>query len=270
VHEGDLTSATPSLAAFADGADVLYHCAAEIHDPQRMMDVNVDGTRRLVEAAAGRVRRWVQLSSIAVYGAPERGVITEETPPQPVDVYGRSKAEADALVQAAVARGSFSGSILRPTKVFGAGLDGGNNAVLYRLFSAIDRGLFFFIGMPGAMTHYVHVDDVIDALRRCAGAEASGIYNLSDDCTIEEFVAVIAAALEKPMPRRRIPEPLARGLARVAGRIPGVPLDEKRVAAMVNRARVARERIERELGFAPVVPVAQGLRELVRAWHASR
>jgi nucleoside-diphosphate-sugar epimerase len=58
-----------------------------------------------------------------------------------------------------------------------------------------------------------------------------------------------------------------RALARVLGRIPGFPLDERRVAALVNRAEFPVERIRRELGYTPRVPLERGLRELADVWR---
>ena len=272
LHRGDLASEPAVLARFADGADVLYHCAAEIRDPERMMEVNAGGTGRLVTAAQGRVGRWVQLGSVAVYGAPEAGVITEDTPLAPIDVYGRSKAEADRLVLGTAERGAFAARILRLAKVFGAGTESANNEILFRLFALIDRGLFFFIGPPGALTHYVHMENVVDALVRCgrsAGPE-SRVYNLSDDSPIERFVAEIAGALGKSAPVLRLPERPVRWAARMCGLIPGSPLDDKRVAALVNRASFPITRARDELGYTHRVPVAAGVRELVSAWQARR
>jgi len=272
VHRGDLASDSATLSRFADGADVLYHCAAEIRDPQRMMEVNVTGTGRLVSAARAKVRCWVQLGSIAVYGTPERGVITEETPPHPVDLYGRSKAEADQIVLGAAQQGGFAARVLRPAKVFGASIDSENNDILFRLFALIDRGLFFFIGEPGALTHYVHVDNVVAALIRCGRGNASGarVYNLSDDCPLERFVAEIAGALGKPRPTLRVPERPARWLARALGPIPGFPLNEKRLSALVNRASFPIARARDDLGYTHCVPVEAGIRALAQVWQASR
>ena len=73
---GDL-SATLELQSFVDCADVLYHCAGELSDETRMKEVHVEGTKRLIRAAVGRVRRWVQLSSVGAYGKKLEGVITE-------------------------------------------------------------------------------------------------------------------------------------------------------------------------------------------------
>ena len=96
------------------------------------------------------------------------------------------------------------------------------------------------------------------------------VYNLSDDCTIDQFVAVIASALGKPFPRLRLPEPPVRLLARVFDRVPGFPLTELRVAALLNRAVFPCERIQHELGYKHLVPVEPGLRELVRDWKLAR
>jgi len=268
-RQGDLASSPDVLSRFVDGADVLYHCAAETTDAHRMTEVNVEGTASLAAAARHRIGRWVHLGSIAVYGAPEAGVIGEDTPSQPVDHYGRSKAEADRLLTEAAGQGAFACSVVRPAKVFGTGTGSPNEQILFRLFSLVDRGLFFFIGKPGALTHYVHVDNLVDAMILCGRAEIPGvrIYNLSDDRPLEDFIAVIAAALGRRAPTLRLPETPVRGLARVLGRIPGFPLDERRVAALVNRAAFPAERIRRELGYAPRVALEQGLRDLADVWR---
>src|SRR4029453_5032832 len=79
VIEGDLERPDNALARFADGLDVLYHCAAEVRDVRRMQAVNVEGVHALLRAAAGRIGRWVQLSSVGVYGSSKGGLISEGT-----------------------------------------------------------------------------------------------------------------------------------------------------------------------------------------------
>lgn len=266
--QGDLAADGPALARFANGADILYHCAAETRDTARMTEVNVEGTRRLVRAARGSIGRWVQLGSVAVYGTPRAGVITEDTPASPVTVYGHGKAAADGIVMEAAAGGAFSCAILRPAKIFGAGLEGGNTAILRRLIGAIDKGLFFFIGPPGAVAHYAPVDGVVEALTLCgrSGQAANRAYNLSDDRTMETFVGAIAAALGRACPSLRLPEAPVRLLAKALGWMPGFPLTGARVEALTGRADFSGERIARELGYRPPVTVEQALRELVADW----
>ncbi|WP_458316958.1 NAD-dependent epimerase/dehydratase family protein [Mycolicibacterium brisbanense] len=68
--------------------------------------VNVEATAALVRAAEAQARppRFVQASSVAVYGArnPHRiaDVLTADTPTNPSDIYGAHKVEAESLVRA--------------------------------------------------------------------------------------------------------------------------------------------------------------------------
>ncbi|MET0214205.1 MAG: NAD-dependent epimerase/dehydratase family protein, partial [Vicinamibacterales bacterium] len=226
VMRGDLEAPDEGLARFADGLDVLYHCAGEVYRSNRMHAINVEGTRALLLAAEGRIGRWVQLSSIGVYGTPRCGVVAEETPLDPVGIYERSKADADTLVLEAARQGSLSSAVvLRPSIVFGPEMPNQSIAGLIRI---IERGLFFFIGTPGASANYIHVSNVVKALVLCgASSEASGrVYNLSDWCTIEDFAAAIAHALGKPHPWLRLPELPVRAAVRTVGKLVPLPLTE--------------------------------------------
>lgn len=266
VHQCDLlTAGVNELSAMLDGVDVLYHCAGQLKDPLTMRALHVDATHRLAEAASRRVGHWVQLSSVGVYGPLTEGTVTEDSELNPVGEYEITKTESDQIVVDAANKGSFSYSILRPSNVFGAGM---TNQSLFGMIAMIDRGLFFHIGKPGASANYIHVDNVVEGLIRCGTMQpAQGrTYNLSDHCTMEEFVAIIARALGKDAPRVRLPEEPVRLLARLAGRFPGVPLTEARVNALTNRAIYSNSKIERELGYRHVISMQEGLLELVDFW----
>ena len=266
VFEGDLLDRA-SLEPFVREVDVLYHCAAEIKDERLMHQVNVRGTESLLEVAQGRVRRWVQLSSVGAYGRRRHGIVTEETPERPRDTYETTKTLADARVRQALSSGAFEVVLLRPSIVFGEGMP---NQSLYALFSMIRRGWFFFVGKPGASANYVHVDDVVRALVCCGShANASGrTYNLSDWSTMEEMVQSIAHALGRPPPRLRLPELPVRCLATTLGRLPRVPLTASRVDALTSRVTYPATRIARELGFQLVSSIPSRMQKLARVWKA--
>ncbi|MDH4095996.1 MAG: NAD-dependent epimerase/dehydratase family protein [Betaproteobacteria bacterium] len=254
---GDLTQAVP--AELLAGATVLFHCAGELRREHAMRALHVEGTRRLIDAAAGRVRRWVQLSSVGAYGRRQQeGVVDESTPLAPEGEYERTKADADRLVTAA---GAFEAVVLRPSIVFGPGMP---NRSLAQLVSAVRRGIYARVGRRPATATYVYVDDVAEALMLCGtSAAARGCYNLSDDRPWDDFVAAIAAALGRGAPKRTIPEAPLRWLARLAQLLPGSPLTEARIDAMTRNVRYPSERIRRELGFAFGVSIEEGLRRYV-------
>jgi len=266
---GDLADPDDNLTRFADGLDVLYHCAGEVRDQVRMPAVNVGGTQALLDAAKGRIGRWVQLSSAGVYGRHRDGIVVEEMPVAPVGLYEETKASADALVFEAAYEGRLASAVvLRPSIVFGEGMP---NQSIVQMARVIDRGLFFFIGAPGASANYVHRSNVVDALILCGASPAADkrVYNLSDWCTIEDFAGAIADALGRRRPSLRLPEPPVRAAVRTFGRLANLPLTESRVDALVNRSRYPIARIEQELGYGVAVPIADGIVRMLDARRAA-
>jgi nucleoside-diphosphate-sugar epimerase len=260
---GDLTVMN-SLLPLVQGVDVLYHCAAELHDATKMHETNVLGTQNLLTAASGEVKRWVQLSSTGVYGSKPTHDVNEESAIQAMNAYEVSKAAADELVYTAMNEQQLQGVVLRPSNVYGVDMP---NQSLFQLINMIKRGLFFFIGERGAKVNYIHVDNVIDALVLCGTAilPANGrTYIVSDYCTIEEFVAIIAAALGIPCPQKRFPESLIRLVARLADYLPRFPLRSSRVDALTYKHHYKTERIEAELGYRHNISMSEGISELVR------
>jgi nucleoside-diphosphate-sugar epimerase len=141
------------------------------------------------------------------------------------------------------------------------------NNSLRAWITAVERGLFFYIGKSGAMANYVHVEDVAKALRRCAEDERAHlrIYNLSYGCSIEAFVAAMCLHLGKPMNSFRIPEYPVRLMAVIGNYIPGFPLSKSRVNALTCRACYPSDRIRYELGFRPSITAENGLSRLIEA-----
>lgn len=269
VFRGDLASAETISEDFVANADVLYHCAAEGQDEAKMEATNIGGARALARIAAGKIGRWVQLSSVSVYGAVRTGTITEDSPINPDSLYGRTKTESEAAVLAEGAAGGYEVTIVRPSKILGLGMP---NDSLFRLFAMMERGWFCFIGQPHAVMNLIHVDTVATALVLCGThrSAAGRTYNLSEQISIEELVAIVADEITVRRPTLRLPEQLFRVLASVFGRLPRVPLTHRRLDAVTLHARFASERIARELAHNPVVSLEAGLRELARSWKLTR
>jgi len=263
---GDLNSPVELLQRFVGGADVLYHCAAELHNDAEMHRTNVLGMVNLIAATWGEVGRWVQLSSTGAYGHGLPYYVDEDTPVNPANAYERSKAAADNVLREAAGQRGLPYVVVRPSNVYGTDMP---NQSLFQLIRMIDRGRFFFIGRPGAVANYVHVENVVDALMLCATAKLPGdnrTYIVSDHRTMELLVQHIAATLGKDPPRLRLPEPLVRAVSMIAGGIPGFPLSLSRVDALTNQAIYCIDRIGAELGYANRISMETGIGELTRHW----
>ena len=105
--------------------DEIYHLAAisavpfAREHPELTFDVNIEGTRNLLRAAASLGRpRFLFVSTAQVYRTPSNGKpFTEKSPLAPANPYAASKAAAELLVRRAVARNKLRAVIVVPTKI---------------------------------------------------------------------------------------------------------------------------------------------------------
>jgi nucleoside-diphosphate-sugar epimerase len=266
--EGDLAGPAEPLRRFANGLDVSYHCAGETRLEARMQDVNLQGTRNLLRAAAGGIRRWIQLSSVGAYGKQRDGEIGEGHPLRPEGAYEVSKTEAEGEVMAQANGHGFECCVLRPSKVIGVGM---RDRSLYSLFDLLARGRFFFIGKPGAILYYVHVDDVACAPLACGshGAAADRLYNVARQISVEDFAAAACSAIGCRPPSLRLPEAPIRIAAALTAWLPGNPLTSGRIDGLTSRLVYSSEAIGRDLGFRFSHSIESGLRELAEDWRRS-
>ncbi len=232
-----------------------------------MHNTHIDGTRNLLFAAKGRIGKWVQLSSIGVYGENQNSIITEESKLNPIGTYEYTKMCSDGLLAETANENQIPWFIIRPSTVYGSGM---KNKSLFQLIKAIDRGIFFYIGRKQAIANYIHVDNVIEALLLCAYSssydQANNIYNVSQDCTLEKFVNTISAHLEKKNPTLHLPEIPVRVSVKLLEKIPGFPLTTSRINALTNSKNYSINKIENILGYKEIISLEEGLKKLVSEW----
>ncbi|WP_371480318.1 NAD-dependent epimerase/dehydratase family protein [Kitasatospora sp. NBC_00315] len=211
----DATAGRPDLA----GADLVVHCAAAVGDPAPGSPaealhhaVNVDGTARLLEAAAGRPVVWV--SSASVYDPrPDRSLVREDHPTAGghLNAYGRSKAAGERLALAAGA------VVLRPRAVYGPD----DPHLVPRLLERVRHGVLLLPG-PDVTLSLTAVQNLADACLAAAGWPP-GAYNIADARPYrrDETVRRVLAAHGRSVRIGHLPVRLAEFAART-GRFPGL------------------------------------------------
>ncbi|MCK4790769.1 MAG: NAD-dependent epimerase/dehydratase family protein [Desulfobacteraceae bacterium] len=269
--QADLADCSPDdLVDFVKGSDILFHCAAELGEDGLVTEVNVGGTKKLFAAAKGHLGRWVQLSSVGVYGQPQSGMIDEDYPADPQNPYEKSKFAADTwLTSAAEGPDTPAIVIIRPSTVYAGNM---TNQSLFQLLALLHRGWFRYIGSRYAIMNYVHVDNVLQALLLAGHHPEApgGTFIVSEYLTIREFIENAAQALDasKP-PNLVIPEWIARLISSLGSVFPGFPLTSSRIDALTNHCVYSENAIRNKLGYTPVIPLREGLRRLVSEFLAS-
>ena len=131
------------------------------------------------------------------------------------------------------------------------------------------------IGPGTACYHLVYIDDLVDGIIRCGeNANAVGrVYILAGEryVTLNELARLVADALEVPPPRRRLPvwpvmacADVCEFLCRPLGVEP--PLHRRRVEFFLKNRAFSIVKARRELGYAPQVDLAEGLRRTTK-WY---
>ncbi len=166
------------IRAACEGVDVVFHNVAQVplaRDPDLFESVNRDGTAAMLWAAehAG-VRKVVYTSSSAVFGIPEANPVTEQTPPRPMEAYGRAKLEGEWLCQAAATRG-LDATIIRPRTIVGHGRLG----IFAILFDWVADGVDVLVFDGGSNVYqFVHAADLARACILAGQRPGPSTYNI--------------------------------------------------------------------------------------------
>jgi nucleoside-diphosphate-sugar epimerase len=158
-----------ALGRAVAGCDVVFHAAYQFGGNAKRHKVNLDGARSLAEAFLKHGgRRFVHVSSVAAYGDPRDGELTEETPPKPTtEPYSDTKLKIDrTLLELHRTRG-LPVTILQPTIVYGPYGSTWTTNFLEQVRS-------MRIVLPaGGLCNAVYVDDVVSALILSAECDAA-------------------------------------------------------------------------------------------------
>jgi nucleoside-diphosphate-sugar epimerase len=269
----------PAVRAGLGDATWVFHLAGRLLVPgvaaREYQRVHVEGTFNLLTACAeaGSVRAIVHCSTTGVLGPTGRAQADETAPLRPSNIYELTKAAGEELALKMAGRHGLPVVVARPGLVYGPG-----DLHLLGWFRAIQRGHYRVVGRGDNLLHPIYIQDVVDGLQRCAQVPAAvgRAYNLVGvrALPIRELADAIARALARPLPRWRIPLPVAQSLAAVfelAPRVPParLPLTRSRVRFMTESRAYQGTRARDELGFAPQVDLDAGLQHTV-TWYRSK
>jgi nucleoside-diphosphate-sugar epimerase len=164
-------------------------------------------------------------------------------------------------------------TIVRPGWIYGPR----DVASFARFAAMIQQGRMVLIGSGRNHVPLIYVRDVAQGILRASeGAQAAGrAYLLVNDepVTQYDYLAAIAAELGVPPPRRRLPYrlallagTLAEGVSQLMQRTAPPPVMRYGVQLLGGENRFDIRRARHELGFAPQVNLAEGVRRSI-AWY---
>ncbi|HXG60036.1 MAG TPA: NAD-dependent epimerase/dehydratase family protein [Planctomycetota bacterium] len=246
-----------AAGAAVRGAEVVYHLAAlpsvprSVERPLESHRATAQGTMAILEASArAGVRRVVFAGSSSVYGDTATLPKREDMPPRPLSPYAAAKLAGEMYARAFAALGRVEAVCLRFFNVYGPRQDPDSPyaAVIPVFLRRAREGRPFPIYGDGLQTRdFTFVGDVVEGI--LAAGRAPGVsgrvYNIAAGrpVSVRDLARVLAAIL---------------GVPDAVEARPPRPGDIRDSWADVSAAR-------RDLGFAPRVPLEEGLRRTAQA-----
>lgn len=198
------------LVSLLAGTDVVVLLAAEHRDDVSPVslyyDVNVGGMRNTLKAMEiNGIKRIVFTSSVAVYGLNKK-CPDENHPADPFNHYGKSKWEAEQVLQKWYQTHSdWNINIIRPTVIFGER----NRGNVYNLLRQISNGKFLMVGNGNNKKSMAYVGNIVAFLEFLITEKTAGynVYNYVDqpDFTMNELVEHVSKVLKIHIPTTHFP-----------------------------------------------------------------
>ena len=202
VDLSDPDSPIPSLR----GVDLVFHLAGltKAFNADGYNRANSATTRRLIEAClrgSGGMTRFLYCSSLAASGlSPDGRQITEDTRPQPLTDYGKSKLKGEMVTREYADRLPIT--VIRPPAVYGP-----RDTDIFLFFQCIKKGILPLIGNPQRQLSLVYVKDLVGGIHAAAVSDRAvgETYFLTDGVvhSWRDVAQTIACELKKrPFPLR--------------------------------------------------------------------
>ncbi|MFD0688162.1 NAD-dependent epimerase/dehydratase family protein [Actinomadura fibrosa] len=262
VEEGDIRD-RDLVRTLMDGVDVVFHLAAIritqcAQEPRLALEVLVDGTYEVVEAAADAgVGKVVASSSASVYGLADRFPTPEDQHPYANDTfYGAAKAFNEGMLRSFHAMRGLDYVALRYFNVYGPRMDvhGLYTEVLIRWMERIAAGEPPLILGDGEQTmDFVFTEDIARANLLAAESDATdAVFNIGSGT--ETSLKELAEALLRIMDAEHL----------------GLEFGPARAVNGVSRRLADVSAAQRVLGWKAQVDLEEGLRRLVAWWRDAR
>ena len=262
--------------------DAVVHCAARVEPwgtRKMTWQINVEGTKRTLNAArrAG-ARRFLHMSTEAVLWRGQNLIHIREDHPYPDRtpyLYSETKAEAERLVRAANQAGRLETVMLRPRFVWGPG----DQTLAPEIKAMVQKGAFMWIDGGRARTSTTHIDNLVHGARLVLeGGTGGEAYFVTDGevRSFREFLPELMNAYGVELGVSSVPSAIARpaallieGIWRTLGLSSTPPLTRFAIDLMCCDCILEIDKIEKELGYEPVISVSEGLLQL-REFEARR
>ncbi|MCC8407872.1 NAD(P)-dependent oxidoreductase [Mucilaginibacter sp. UR6-1] len=259
-----------------NGINYIIHAAGatKARSQNEYDTINAAHTVNLAKAAVNagpQFKKLVLISSLAAVGPINslNGIITNDTVPNPVTAYGRSKLAAEQQLKTVE---GLNYTILRPTAVYGP-----RDKDIFIFFKQVVKGIEPYIGNKAQKLTFIYVTDLAEVSVKALFAGSGKTYIISDGNFYSRYELgnITKSVLNLKAIKFHLPVNLVKVIAAIAEKVSS--LSNKASALNIEKLKELTaanwnceiEQAKHDLGFYPKYDLDAGLTETLKWYKAN-
>lgn len=253
--------------------EFVIHLAGKAHDlknssnPDEYYQVNTKLTKKVFDAfLLSEAKVFINLSSVKAVADVVHGELTEETLPNPITDYGKSKLLAEQYIFSKEIPEGKRVYILRPCMIHGPE----NKGNLNLLYNLVSKGIPWPLGSFENQRSFCSIDNLMFIFKELIEREdiPSGIYNVADDVPLStnELIGLIAQSQNRKSKVWKISSSLIEKIARIGDKF-RLPLNSERLQKLTYSYVVSNAKIKAVIGKPLPVSSRDGLMKTFKSFQ---
>ena len=250
---------------FDINSDAVVHLAGKAHDlkkvsnPKDYYEANYELTKQLFDSfLTSEASVFIFMSTVKAVADEVKGVLTEDTIPNPKTHYGIAKHQAEQYILSQDLSRGKRVYILRPCMIYGPG-NKGNLNLLYQL---VAKGLPWPLGAFENKRSFLSVENLCFVIKELLENKSipSGVYQVADDnpLSTNELIQLLGNSLGKKSSIWSIPVSFIRRVAKL-GDFLQLPLNSERLQKLTENYVVSNRKIVLAIGKSLPIKEKEGL-----------
>jgi len=252
--------------------DAVFHFAAMLaHEKKKLGELwssNVDGTRNVYNMCIRHnVKKIVFTSSNCLWGKNFDYKVSEEEPAAPIEIYGRSKLEAEKILMSEP--DEVNSVIFRCPTI----MDEGRLGLLAILYEFVDENKrLWTVGSGNNTYQFIYAKDLCNACERALSYDSSDVFNIGSD-DVKSFNEIYQYVIDHSESKSRLGH-LPAGLAKLAMKTAYVlgisPLGVYQYNMISSSFVFDTSKIKEKLGWTPTLKNEEMLLKSYEYFHRNR
>lgn len=167
--------------------DIVINCIGEVYDQKKMLYKNFSILKKIIKFLNKKKKTiFIHLSTCGVYGDLKLNKISEESIPNPVTYYAKTKYQGEIFLKDNL-KNNVSLIILRPTQIIGKNF---TNGLIKKLDFLIKKNLFIYIDNKKCIYSYIFFEDLFNIIEYFIKKKVAddAIFNVSNYSTYEKII----------------------------------------------------------------------------------